>query len=130
MLRGVILAGGPMASFQDRVIGALKLQPSTFEEVEADQNAMGQAAVVVLAAAIASGLGWIWFGGITGVLRGAIASLIGWVISSTLIWAIGTKMMPGKNTSADIQQMMRVLGFAQAPGIFAIIAIVPILGWL
>lgn len=119
-----------MASFQDRVIGALKLQASTFEEVEADRNAMGQAAAVVLAASVASGIGWIWYGGISGIIRGAIASLIGWVISAALIWAIGTKMMPGKNTQADIQQMMRVLGFAQAPGIFAVIAIVPILGWL
>ena len=46
-----------MASFQDRVIGALKLQPNTFEEVENDATATGQAATVVVAAAISRRLG-------------------------------------------------------------------------
>jgi hypothetical protein len=38
--------------------------------------------------------------------------------------------MPGKNTEADLGQMLRTLGFAQAAGLFGILAIIPFLGWL
>ena len=38
--------------------------------------------------------------------------------------------MPGKNTEADYQQVLRVIGFAQAPGLFDVLGIIPILGWL
>jgi Yip1-like protein len=119
-----------MASFQDRVIGALKLQASTFEEVENDATATGQAAAIVVAASVASGLGLIFWLGIGMVIRQIIVSLIAWGIGSTVIWAIGTKLMPGKNTQADIPQLLRVLGFAQAPGVFAILTIVPIVRYL
>src|SRR5262245_30177918 len=49
-----------MASFQDRVIGVLKLQASTFEEVENDAAATVQAATVVGAAAVARALGGLF----------------------------------------------------------------------
>jgi hypothetical protein len=119
-----------MASFQDRVIGAMRLQASTFEEVENDATATGQAAALVVAASVASGLGLIFWLGIGAVLRQIIVSLIGWGIGSTVIWYIGTKAMPGKNTQADIGQLLRVLGFAQAPGLFNVLTIIPIVRWL
>ena len=119
-----------MASFQDRVIGAMKLQASTFEEVENDATATGQAAALVVAASVASGLGLIFWLGIGAVLRQIIVSLLAWGIGSAVIWYIGTKVMPGKNTQADIGQVLRVLGFAQAPGLFNVLTIIPIVRWL
>ena len=41
----------------DRIIGVFKLDIATFEEIEADQTATGQAALVVLVIALISGLG-------------------------------------------------------------------------
>jgi hypothetical protein len=126
-----------MASFQDRVIGALKLQPSTFEEVENDATATTQAATVVIAAAVSRGLvGLIWlssmgFGsGITGFVVTLVLAPIAWAIGSWVLLMVGTKMMPGKNTQADLGQMLRVTGFATAPGLFGILGVVPILGIL
>lgn len=118
-----------MASFQGRVIGAMTLNVATYEEVEADQSALGQAAAVVVLAAVSSGIGWIWYNGLTGLLTGTITSLIAWAIGATVVWAIGTKLMPGPNTKADIPEVMRVVGFAQAPGLLSFITIIPILGW-
>jgi hypothetical protein len=45
------------SSFVERVIGAIRLDPATYEEVEHDTGATWQAAVVVAAAAIFSGVG-------------------------------------------------------------------------
>src|SRR5688572_1956117 len=116
-----------MASFQDRVIGAIRINPQTFEEVEHDQSATGQAAIVVLATAISGGLGTGYF---TGVIAGAISGMIGWAVGAFVLLIVGTKLLPGKNTEADYGQMLRTMGFAQAIGIFGILGLIPILGYL
>ncbi|MEZ5315879.1 MAG: YIP1 family protein [Vicinamibacterales bacterium] len=117
-----------MASLQNRIIGAMTLQVSTFEEVEHDTTAMGQAALIVTLAAVSSGISWILWSGPGGIIRGAISALIGWVIGAVVVWAIGTKLLPGPKTQADIGQVMRTVGFAQAPGLLSFVAIIPILG--
>ncbi len=70
-----------------------------------------------------------------GSFRGvAVASIvfgfIGWGVGAAVVWLVGTRLMPGKNTEADFQQVLRVVGFAQAPGLFAVLGIIPFLGWL
>lgn len=118
-----------MASLQERVIGALRLDARTFEEVEADQNATGQAMLIVIASAVAAGIGSIGSG--MGVLMVTlIAALVGWFVWAFLTFIIGTKVLPEAGTNADLGQMLRVLGFAAAPGLFAIFGIIPILGYL
>lgn len=123
-----------MASFQDRVIGALKLQPATFEEVENDATATPQAAIVVVAAKVLSGVAgaiataMLGLGfGIVGLLLAVVFGWIGWVVGSWVLLMVGTKMMPGKNTQADLGQLLRVTGFASAPGLFGILGFIPIL---
>ena len=122
-----------MASFQQRIAGVLQLQPATFEEIEHDASAIQQAAIVVGAAALAKGLGLFPYLGLFAVryfIYTLVFTFIGWVVGSAVLWAVGTKAMPGKNTEADILQMMRVTGFSQAPAILSIFWIIPFLGWL
>jgi hypothetical protein len=120
-----------MASFQDRVVGAMRLQAATFEDVEHDPTAISQSAMLVLAVGIAgviSSIGWGFYPG-TAVAT-ILFGFIGWAVSSAVVWVIGTRLMPGKNTEADYQQILRVIGFAQAPGLFTVLGIIPILGWI
>ncbi len=119
-----------MASFQDRVVGAIRLRADVFEDVEHDRAATGQAALVVVAVALAGGIARFWYLGITGLVMTLVLSLIGWVIGSALLLFVGTKIFPGKNTEADMGQMLRTLGFAQAAGLFGILGIIPFLGYL
>lgn len=119
-----------MASFQSRVIGAMMLNVSTYEEVEHDASATPQAAAVVVLASISSALSWALWGGLGNIIQGTLISLVAWVVGATVVWAIGTKLLPGPKTEADIGQLMRTVGFAQAPGLLAFIAIIPILGVL
>ena len=115
-----------MASFQDRVVGAMRLNVATFEEVEHDASATVQAAIVVGAAALSSGLA----SGLGPAVFGTIVGLIGWAIGAFVLLMVGTKLLPGRNTQADYGQMLRALGFAQAIGLFGILTIIPLLGWL
>jgi hypothetical protein len=117
-------------TFGERVIGALKLDANTFEDIERDPSAMGQAVGVIAISAVASGLANVWYGGISGIILGLITSLIGYALWATVVWVVGTKLMPDPATKADFAETFRVLGFAAAPGVLAIITIIPLLGWL
>jgi hypothetical protein len=119
-----------MASFQDRVIGAIQIQPATFEEVEHDATATMQAAAVVAMASLARGIAAFRFAGVTGIVTMVILGLIGWVIGSLVLYIVGTRLLPGKNTQADFGQMLRTAGFAQAAGILGVVGIIPFLGFL
>ena len=77
-----------MASFQDRIIRAAKLDVHLYEEVEADKGAMGQAMGVVVLSGVAAGIGSIGTSGMAGILFGTITALVGWYI-----WAYITYLL-------------------------------------
>ncbi len=119
-----------MDPFLRRMIGAAKLDANTYEEVEADSNATGQALGVVVIASIASGVSQAGTMGIGGLIGGTIAGLIGWVIWALVIFLLGTKVLPDKSTSSSLGELLRTTGFAQAPGALLVLGIIPILGIL
>jgi hypothetical protein len=59
-----------------------------------------------------------------------IGSLIGYGLFSLFVFLIGTKMMPEPTTKADFNQTFRTVGFAAAPGVLYVLAIIPIVGVL
>ncbi len=118
-----------MASFTERMIGAAKLEVKTYEEVEHDPNAMGQAIGVVVLSAVASGLGSLG-GGLSGLTTGIVFALVGWFLWAGIIFLVGTKVMPEPQTKADLGQLLRTMGFAASPGVFNILGIIPLFGWI
>lgn len=121
-------SGAPVArrSIVDRAIGAARLDIPTYEEVEADRGATGQAAAVVAIAAVCSAIGSIGEG-TTGILGALIGGIVGWLIWSGVTYLIGTMLFGG---TADWGELLRTLGFAQAPGVFYVLGIIPGLGGL
>ena len=115
-------------TFVQRMIGAAKLDARAFEEVEADRTATPQALVVVVLASLASGVA---IGdGVRGLVVGTVAGLIGWVVWAWLIQVIGTRWLPEPETRSNTGELLRVIGFATAPGILRVIGILPFLGGL
>lgn len=119
-----------MAGLQDRVVGAAQLRSSVYEEVRLDAAATAQAASVVVLAGVARGIGSFFSAGVTGLVTMTLLALIGWVVWSAAVWLVGTKLIPGRHVQADLGQVARPVGFAQAPGIGAVLGIIPLLGWL
>lgn len=117
---------GAHRSLVERMIGAALLDVSVYEEVEADQGATGQAAMVVGIVAICAAIGSYSHGG-KGIIGAVVMAFVGWLIMSALTYFIGTKLFGG---TADIGEMLRTLGFAQSPGVIAILGIIPFLGGL
>jgi hypothetical protein len=110
--------------FMNRIMGVFRLDAATFEDIEHDQNATGQAAIVVgiaaLLSAIGSGLGAAYthssiFGNFISAL---LWTFIGWLVWSVVSFLVGTALFGGK---ADLGEMLRVIGFAYAPQVLSII---------
>ncbi len=119
-----------MASFGERVVGAMSLKASTFQEIEHDTTAMGQAAGVIVLAAVSTGIGNVYYGGVSGIVSGIIMSLIGYAVWALVVWLVGTKVMADPATKADFPETFRTIAFAAAPGVLGIVTIIPILGWV
>ena len=116
-----------MASFQDRIIRAAKLDVHLYEEVEADKGAMGQAMAVVILSSIAGGIGTPAGLGLGGILIGTIAALVAWYIWAFLTYLIGTKLLPEPQTKADVGELLRTIGFSSSPGFIRVLGIIPFL---
>jgi hypothetical protein len=121
-----------MAGFGDRVLGAARLDAATYEEVEADAGALGQAMAVVVIAAVSSGVGTsiAAHGEGTSVLGGVLFNLVAWFVWALLTYLVGTRMLPTAQTEADLGQLLRTIGFAAAPGVLGILGALPLIGGL
>ncbi len=139
-----------------RILGVFKLDKATFAEIEADQSATTQAAIVVVLVALIAGIGaaiaavmvnrtmpgvieGLGESGIEGLdlsmipqmspigafLNAAIGALLSWLVWSALTYFIGTKLFGG---TADMGEMLRVIGFAQAPRLLSGLSFIPCLG--
>ncbi|HEV2107333.1 MAG TPA: YIP1 family protein [Thermomicrobiales bacterium] len=117
------------SSLTDRMMGALRLNPTTYEEVEHDRGATSQALLIVVLAAIASAIGGA-SEGLGGLIAGVLASLLGWAVYSGLVYVVGTRVLGTSVTSASWQEVARTMGFAYTPQLLAVFGFIPILGWI
>jgi hypothetical protein len=111
-------------SLIERMVGAATLDIDTYEEVEHDESATSQAAIVVAIVAVAAAIGGV-DAGTGGLIAGLISAFAGWLIWSAMTYLIGTSLFAGKATWGEL---LRTLGFAQSPGVLYVLGIIPILG--
>lgn len=108
----------------ERMKGAALLDVNTYEEVEADETATGQAAGVVALVAVAQAIGALGHG-TAGIIAALVGALLGWLIWAGVTYLIGDKLLGGTATWGEL---LRTLGFAQAPGLLGVLGIIPFLG--
>jgi hypothetical protein len=126
-----------------RIMGVFKLDKATFAEIEGDQSATSQAAIVVVLVAVVAGIGAAvaavmlnrtmpglmeglgdslgegfdmsmvpQMSPVGAFLNAVIGALLSWLVWSALTYFVGTKLF---GATADMGEMLRVIGFAQAP---------------
>jgi len=114
----------------ERIIGIFKLDVNTFEEIEHDPSATGQAAIIVAVvaflAAFGSGVGAsIGGGSFLGSFFGTLLwTFVAWFLWSLVTYLVGTMIFEGQ---ATLDEMLRVIGFAQVP---QVLGIIPCIGWI
>jgi len=110
--------------FINRIIRACKLDVSLYEEVEADESATFQAALVVILSSIAAGVGALSLGA-SNFLMAPILSLVSWYIWAYLIYLIGAKLFPEPTTKSNHGELLRTIGFSSAPGLIRVFGFTP-----
>ena len=114
-----------------RMLGAARLDPHTFEDVEHDSSATLQAVAVVILVSVAGGIGGILAGDgdiLRGVVFGVVRGVASWAVWALAAMLIGTTILKTAATHADWGQVARGTGFAQTPGILNILVFIPVAG--
>ena len=109
--------------FRDRLVRALKLDESLYDEVDDDPAALGQAAGVVGLAAAATAVGGAVVLGARGFMGGLALPFVTWAVWATVVWAVGAKIFSRR--VSDFEELLRPLGLAMAPQLLWGIAILP-----
>ena len=122
-----------------RMIGAALFNRHTYEEIEADQGALGQAIGVVLLVTLCGIIGGV-IGGLLGeasalkIIMGAFIGLVfgvvRWALWVSVLYLVGGKLLRTGDTETSWAELGRVVGFAYTPGVLSIFSFVPAIGGL
>src|SRR5262245_43161000 len=111
-----------MALFAYRLFGAAMLDPGVYEGIEHDRAATRQALATVLLSSLATGIGVAGWRGPSPTLLLAVTAfaLLTWVVWAMLMFQIGARLLPGRDTETSLDELLRTIGFAAAPGLFQV----------
>ena len=123
----------------ERMIGAALFNAQTYEEIERDEGALGQAMGVVLLVTLCGIIGGV-IGGLLGevsvirIILGAISGLVfgivRWALWVSIVYLVGGKMLRTGDTQTSWGELGRMMGFAYTPGVLSILSFIPFIGWL
>lgn len=110
-------------SLAARMVLAMRLDASVYEEVEEDRSALAQAALVVLLAGLARGVGAFPQEGWIGIAGSPAVGIVIWLVGATMIWGVGVQRF---GYSSDYPELLRTLGFAAAPLVWLAVCALPL----
>lgn len=108
-----------------RMLAAARLDSTVYDEVEGDPGATAQAALVVVIVALCAAIGNYYQAGSKGALAAVIGAFVSWMLWAGVTYVVGTRLFKGTATWGEL---LRTLGFAQSPGMLAILGVIPYLG--
>ena len=111
-------------NFFNRIFRAIKIDVELYEEVERDKSATIQAGLVVVLSSMAAGVGALQLGA-SNFLLAPIFSLISWYVWAYIIYFVGVKLFPEKNTKSNHGELLRTIGFSSAPGLIRVFGVTP-----
>ena len=113
----------------NRIIGVLTLNVNTYEEIEADKNATIQSFSIVVLSSIVTAIilkpdtGF----SLPNFISAIIIGIFLWGLWALVTMFVGTKLLPTQETSSNWGELARTTGYAQAPKLYSIFALIPIL---
>lgn len=116
-----------MGLYLYRLMGAASLDATMYEGIEADRSTTIQAAATVLLASLAAGVGAGGWYGVAPATLGAMSVTAGltWLGWALLIFHVGTHVLPTPQTRVTFGELLRTTGFAAAPGLLQVFALLP-----
>ena len=127
-MQPMIREAGVSRSLVDRMIGVTTLKHPYYRDIEADRDATGQALAVVALAAVAAGIGAIGSDQ-SGIVWKVIMAVVGWIVFSVVAFLVGS-LLTNPRQPVSLGQVMRLVGFAQAPKLIGALGFIPLFGWI
>ena len=69
-------------------------------------------------------------GAVIAFISYSLLAVAGWLVWVFVTWIVGTKFLPEPETSSNLGELTRTVGFAQAPGMLRFLSAIPILGYV
>ncbi|MFM9105392.1 MAG: YIP1 family protein [Chloroflexota bacterium] len=126
-MQPMIRPAGTGDSLVSRMIGVSTLSRPVFSDIRRDVDATTQALIVVAIAAIAAGIGAIGSNQ-PGIVWQVIMAVIGWIVFSVVAFLIGS-LFASRDQHITLGQVLRLVGFAQAPKVIGALGFIPLVGW-
>jgi hypothetical protein len=112
------------ARLLERMVAAALLDTRVFSEVSQDRAANGQAFLVVVLTGVFNGLGLVRRLGTRALSVGVGAALLGWFLWVAIVFIVAHALRQRSNG----RSLLRALAYANAPGLFLVFGVVPVLG--
>jgi len=124
----------------DKLIRAIRLDTTLYNQVEVDQTESTNALIVVILVSVLGGIGAALAAltlsanpnaaafapnPISAFVGAIINGVLGWIIWSYVVYFVGTRVY---HATATPGELLRTLGYAQAPKLLGILGVIPILG--
>ena len=108
-----------------RMIGALLLDRTTYESLEAERPTTLEAFCIVLLSSLAAGVGAAGWEGprLLSLVSVATIALISWLAWAALILYVGGMVLRDRQTKVDYGELVRTTGFAATPGLLQVFAL-------
>lgn len=81
--------------------------------------------LIVLIAALADGISTTHYTNAEGLIKQLVFSIVGWVVSCSVIYLIGVKIIGYKS---GIMELARTLGISYSPHVVNLFAVIPLIG--
>jgi hypothetical protein len=117
-----------MNRFLNLFFRAAKLDVTLYQEIIEDKGTLNQALIVVFIYSMAAAYGTFGGGGASKTNIVMITTLLGWYVWAFSTYIVGVRILPEARTQPDRKALLRVLGFASAPGILRLLGSIPGLG--
>jgi hypothetical protein len=108
-----------------RMLRAAKLDASLFEELVNDPSTQAQSVWVVAVFAMASGYGLFSRAGVTAVNSCLVTTFFAWYFWAFSLYIVSTYLFRNTVTKTDRKTILRVVGFASAPGVLRLLGVIP-----
>jgi hypothetical protein len=119
----------------DRMRRATMLDRLLYQEAENDRSLTQEALLIVVIVSLVNGIGALLGGIIAGrfghALLGAVLAvvigIVNYYIWSYVTYFVGTSFLGG---TADVGEVLRVLGYAYTPQLLRLLGFIPCVGWV
>ncbi len=113
----------------ERILRAIRLDWTVFREIAEDPAATMQAAVIVVVVNLLASLGGAFAAkgnfALSFIVSWVLAVLVGWLGWAAVTYLVGSLLFKGRSS---IVEMMRVLGYANAPKLLGLLSFIPCIG--